>query len=41
LSEKTIEGHRSRMMKRLGIVSVAELVRLALVAGAVSGEGEH
>ena len=37
LSEKTIEGHRSRMMKRLGVVSVAELVRLALAAGAVSG----
>jgi RNA polymerase sigma factor (sigma-70 family) len=36
LSEKTIEGHRSRMMKRLGVASLAELVRLALAAGAVS-----
>jgi RNA polymerase sigma factor (sigma-70 family) len=35
LSEKTIEAHRSRMMKKLGVVSVAELVRLALAAGAV------
>jgi FixJ family two-component response regulator len=30
LSEKTIETHRSRVMKKMGVDSVAELVRLAL-----------
>lgn len=32
LSEKTIEKHRSRLMKKLNVRSVAELVRIALSA---------
>lgn len=31
LSEKTIETHRSRVMKKMGADSIAELVRLALL----------
>jgi FixJ family two-component response regulator len=32
-TEKTIKFHRSRMMQKLGIRSVADLVRLAEKAG--------
>ena len=32
LSEKTIEKHRSKMMKRLNVRSVAELVKIAVAA---------
>jgi DNA-binding NarL/FixJ family response regulator len=32
LGEKTIETHRSKLMRKLGVRSVAELVRLALAA---------
>jgi two-component system response regulator FixJ len=32
LSEKTIEAHRSHVMKKLGVSSLAELVRLAVLA---------
>jgi len=31
-AEKTIKVHRGRVMKKLGIVSVAELVRLVEIA---------
>ena len=31
-AEKTIKVHRSRVMKKLGIVSVADLVRLVEIA---------
>lgn len=37
LSEKTVEAHRGHMMKKLGVVSIAELVRFAIAAGASSG----
>ena len=37
LSEKTVEVHRSRLMKKLGAHSVAELVRIALRVS--NGEG--
>jgi FixJ family two-component response regulator len=33
IAEKTVKVHRSRVMQKLGIVSVAELVRLAQKAG--------
>jgi FixJ family two-component response regulator len=32
-AEKTVKVHRGRVMQKLGIVSVAELVRLAQKAG--------
>jgi FixJ family two-component response regulator len=32
LGEKTIETHRSKLMRKLGVRSVAELVRLAIAA---------
>ena len=32
ISEKTVEKHRSNLMKKLRVRSVAELVRLALLA---------
>jgi FixJ family two-component response regulator len=32
LSEKTVERHRSNGMKKLAVTSVAELVRVALLA---------
>lgn len=35
LSEKTVEVYRSRMLKKLGVRTVAELVRIALRAPAV------
>ena len=37
LSEKTIETHRSRVMKKMGADSVAELVRMALSRGQEDG----
>lgn len=36
MAEKTVKVHRGRVMQKLGITSVAELVRLALKAGVVS-----
>ena len=38
LSTKTIEWHRSRIMKKLGIESIAGLVRYAMVEGLTSTE---
>jgi two-component system response regulator NreC len=38
LSTKTIEWHRSRIMKKLGIESIAGLVRYAMVEGLTSAE---
>jgi len=38
LSTKTIEWHRSRIMKKLGIESIAGLVRYAMVEGTTSIE---
>ncbi|MGE5213265.1 MAG: response regulator transcription factor, partial [Nitrospirota bacterium] len=35
-AEKTIKVHRGRVMKKLGIASVAELVRLVETAGIAS-----
>ena len=37
-AEKTIKVHRGRVMKKLGIVSVAELVRLVETARIASRE---
>jgi DNA-binding NarL/FixJ family response regulator len=37
LSTKTIEWHRGRVMKKLGIESIAGLVRYAMVEGLTSG----
>ena len=34
LSERTVEVHRSRMMARLGVASFAQMIRLAVRAGA-------
>jgi len=39
IAEKTIKVHRGRMMRKAGVVSVPELVRLVLRAGAV--ENDH
>lgn len=36
ISERTVEEHRSRMMRRLGLRSFAELVRLAVQMGLAS-----
>ena len=37
-TEKTVKVHRARMMQKIGVRSLAELVRLAaVVGGAVSG----
>jgi len=38
LSAKTIEWHRSRIMKKLGIESIAGLVRYAMVEGLTSAD---
>jgi FixJ family two-component response regulator len=38
-AEKTIKVHRGRVMKKLGIVSVAELVRLVETARVASAKG--
>ena len=38
LSPKTVEGHRAQLMERLGARSIADLTRLAIRAGLVSGE---
>lgn len=35
LSVRTIEVHRSRMMRRLGVRSLAEAIKLAVISGAV------
>lgn len=37
ISEKTVEKHRSSLMRKLHVRSVAELVRLALLAESVAG----
>ena len=37
-AEKTVKVHRGRMMQKLGITSVAELVRLTEKAGLASGK---
>ncbi len=37
-AEKTVKVHRGRMMQKLGVASVAELVRLVEKAGAASSE---
>ena len=33
ISEETVKIHRARVMRKLGIVSIVELVRLCVVAG--------
>jgi DNA-binding NarL/FixJ family response regulator len=33
ITERTVKAHRSQIMKKLNIASVAELVRFALKAG--------
>jgi DNA-binding NarL/FixJ family response regulator len=38
LSTKTIEWHRSRIMKKLGIESIAGLVRYAMAEGLTSAD---
>jgi FixJ family two-component response regulator len=38
-AEKTIKVHRGRMMEKLGVRSVADLVRLAAKAGIVAQSG--
>jgi len=40
IAEKTVKVHRGRMMQKLGITSVAELVRL-MQKGGVAGEASH
>ena len=35
ISEKTVESHRARVMKKLGVETLADLIRLALGAGGV------
>jgi FixJ family two-component response regulator len=35
MAEKTVKVHRGRVMQKLGVTSVAELVRLAQRAGVV------
>ncbi|MCM2369759.1 LuxR C-terminal-related transcriptional regulator [Rhodopirellula sp. ICT_H3.1] len=35
ISEKTVERHRSNVMKKLGVKSVAELVRIAMDAESI------
>jgi DNA-binding NarL/FixJ family response regulator len=37
LSVKTIETHRARIMRKLGVSSLAELVRYAVREGIVTG----
>jgi two-component system, LuxR family, response regulator FixJ len=36
MAEKTVKVHRGRVMQKLGVTSVAELVRLAQTAGVTS-----
>ena len=38
---RTIKGHRSRMMQKMNVVSVAELVRLAQKAGVTPAPHGH
>jgi FixJ family two-component response regulator len=37
ISIKTVEAHRARLMEKLGVHSVAELVQAAMAARAPSG----
>ena len=37
IAEKTVKVHRGRMMRKAGIVSVSDLVRLAIAAGSAPG----
>jgi FixJ family two-component response regulator len=39
ISIKTVEAHRSRIMEKLEVGSVAELVQAALAAGGAAGPG--
>jgi PAS domain S-box-containing protein len=41
ISEKTVEKHRSNMMKKLGLRSVPELVRLAMLADSIEPGREY
>src|SRR5438309_5825716 len=36
MAEKTVKVHRGRVMRKLGVISVAELVRLVQKAGVVA-----
>ncbi|MCW5655948.1 response regulator [Hydrogenophaga sp.] len=37
ISERTVELHRARLMKKLGVRTVAELMKLAMAAGLTAG----
>ena len=39
IAEKTVKVHRSRVMQKLGVVSVAELVRFTQTACVAATEG--
>lgn len=41
ISEETVKIHRGRIMHKLGVVSVAELVRLCEKSGITPGESHH
>jgi FixJ family two-component response regulator len=38
---RTVKAHRTAVMRKMGVVSVVELVRLALVAGVAPAQPEH
>jgi len=40
-AEKTVKVHRGRVMEKIGVTSVAELVRLAEIAGAAPASGRR
>ena len=41
IAEKTIKVHRGRMMRKVGVVSVADLVRLTIAAGYQTRNGDR
>jgi FixJ family two-component response regulator len=41
ISEETVKIHRGRVMQKLGIVSVAELVRICEKAGAEPAKSQN
>ena len=38
VSEKTVESHRARLMKKMGVRSLATLTRMAVKAGIETGK---
>lgn len=41
ISPKTVEGHKTRLMQKLGARNRSDLIRFALTSGLVSQEGGH